>query len=470
MRKMICLFTLFSGLLFSRTTVSANLLTRSEVDVSKANLEIAERLLKVMGSCANRVWPLYSWDDLNVVLIGSEHIEAQTALSVKQNRIFEIKSSDLPSAALKTAFSFFEAKDGKKWMSINTARDVRERPHFSYSDIVRDNVRFAIHEGFHRLGQLGWKIYEGNRGTPIPILPEPRLYRSMLFERLREALLRPERTNEELQKARYWYDKWHEGYPEEVASTTDGYEGSARYVDWVGFALSEHGCSASEEKIEGYINSILTSHFGLSVSADIFAFDFEGYEVGALASFLLRRVDISEKWQPRLTNGETPLSILMEEVSSRAEAAPDKKTAKFNESAEKFQRQAHELVGASLSLLNKPDSILVSVPRNWYEGSFSPLNFYIDRATKLQLTPMAIPMHFEGESSSFDSGIGAVFLSGLSSPCGNEGDWQFVISGPSVEKDQSEYLRLTGVAHSGFLKGRSYKAVDGRFWFCAGAQ
>lgn len=468
MKSFIYLLALIFGSLGIGAAAHSSKPVISIVDAEEANKEIAARLFNVMGSCANRIWPNYSWQNLNVVLIGPDSSKTQIALSVKQNRIFKVPTVDLPIAALKTSYAFFDLKDGSQWMSINTAQDIRERPHFSYADIVRDNVRFAIHEGFHRKGQTGWKIYEGNRGTAVPILAEPRLQRAMIFDHLRAALLFPDKKEEELRRARHWYDQWKNHYPDEVISTADGYEGSARYSDWIGFALSEFGCSASEKQVQAYIDSILPTHFGLSVGGEIFAFDFEGYEIGALAAFLLRRSENPGSWQQRLAASETPLSILMESVHPEAESAPEEKVMKFNDSAKRFQAEAIERIGSSIDLFKDPNAIFVSIPRNWYKGSFSPLSFYIDRATNVQLIPMAIPMRFERGSSSLESLAGAVFLSNLRPPCGADGDWQFVVGPSSVERIEPGSLKIFGTSYRGELKGQSQKAGDGRIWFCAG--
>ena len=53
----------------------------------------------------------------------------------------------------------------------------------------------------------------------------------MMFDRLKEFLLTNNQSS--LSKAKFWFEKWKSEFPKEAQSTTDGYEGTARYVEMI---------------------------------------------------------------------------------------------------------------------------------------------------------------------------------------------------------------------------------------------
>ncbi|MGE3262272.1 MAG: hypothetical protein AB7K68_10875 [Bacteriovoracia bacterium] len=459
MKKLFIFASIFSALSAQASPSVAN----------EINAEITKRLLTVMSSngCSERIWPGYSWENLTVVFIGDE---VHQAFSAKEKRVFSVSSDQLPSAAIKTAYFFFKQKDGSEWMSINTALDLSTGPKRNPEEVAKDNFRLAIHEGFHWVAQKNWHIYEGNRGTELPIRWEPRLYRSIMFSQLKAALAEKNQTETQLRKARYWYDRWSSEYPDEVISTADGYEGSARYSDWTGYALSELGCDASEAQLSVFVQSILDSNYGFAMNGDLFAFDVEGYELGSLAAFLLRRDYVNDDWQEKLSEGQSPVAILLEKFSPVFSEPDLAMQQKFKDSGKKFQEEADKLVGHATALLAAHGTVFVSIPRSWYLGSFSPLGFFIDRATNIQLVPMGMPLTFTSPSgtSAMRSELNAVFLSNPQAPCGSPSDWQFAVSGTKIHFSETGQARLEDSFFSGNLSGVTAQSATGAQWFCAG--
>jgi hypothetical protein len=81
--------------------------------------------------------------------------------------------------------------------------------------------------------------------TAYPFEWEPRLYRRMMFDNLKRFLEHEHPLD--LGRASYWYDLWAQDAFER--RDTDGYEGTAKYVDRLAEVVWELGCSATDDQL-----------------------------------------------------------------------------------------------------------------------------------------------------------------------------------------------------------------------------
>ncbi|RYZ92442.1 MAG: hypothetical protein EOP06_04230 [Proteobacteria bacterium] len=443
----------------------AQLTTTIASRAESVNQTIASDVLKVMGGCSERLWPGYDWNDLTLLLV-ADNPEKSLIVSVRDSRVQQLGKRLVNPSAFSSEFSFFEI-DGSRWMSINTAAAVTLMSHRSDGEIAEDQFRLAVHEAFHNLIQPSWVKSEGMRGTELPILSEPRLLRSQLFHNLKDAFLNSKDAIS-LRRAKFWYQRWASTYTSELQGTTDGYEGSAKYVELLATALMKQSCDASDEEVLEAVKEKVRTEFGKVFDAKAFVLDAEGYEIGALGLFLAAQKNSSPDRYGKIAAGENPILIATSHVAPLRESISESVTKKFASRAVALQEDADSLVGRTLAMLNRVDHFVISIPQNWISGSVAPAGFFIDRASSSLLIPMAAPLRFTepSGSSELSANKGAVVVNpGTISPCGQRSPWNYIAVG-SIEVGAKSYSASTPDFNAA-LDGTA-KVADGVTWFCAG--
>ncbi|MES2854524.1 MAG: hypothetical protein V4692_01620, partial [Bdellovibrionota bacterium] len=132
---------------------------------------IAQQLNTVFLTCPAKIWPDYSWKNMNVVFAEKE--SQSYVWRGSTGRIEPIAKEKIPVSAFASYYDFFEL-DGEKTVSIFSKDDAHEM------------FNWITHEGFHNHGQAEWKRLGGTRGTAYPPQAKPRLYRRMMFDRMKE--------------------------------------------------------------------------------------------------------------------------------------------------------------------------------------------------------------------------------------------------------------------------------------------
>lgn len=231
----------------------------------------------VLLKCGQRIWPGIDWSKTEIKLYKRSG-----------------PAPKLPPGALDGSFSIYERK-GKTIIAIDQD---------AYS-ADGDDMPFAIavHELFHMLGQNFWTMKQESRAEMIPLLPQPRLQRSMLFENLQAIALG---DDEGLDQASFWYDQWKATAPEEALANVDNREGTAYYVEVSARALLQLGCDASEMTLQDWKNAWILEQS----SENVKGLDAEGYYLGAISGFLLDRGGSS--WKDRMATGISPVEVLLE--------------------------------------------------------------------------------------------------------------------------------------------------------------
>lgn len=447
-------------------SVQAKALTKkiNEQDVVD---RVAKSFYQVMGSCPDLIWPNYSWKDLDIVL-ARKAAKDQTVVSVRDGKSRQVPSNQFPQEALETSFSFFEL-GGRQMMSLSVTEAAETSSDLSQA--ADEVYALGIHEAFHFLVQATWKESDAIRGTEYPISHEPRLVRRLLFDRLKSAFLDPKKRDAYLGYASFWFEKWKANYPYELKTTTDGYEGTARYADAVAKILQSKGCGAKKSEFDHLLAATVQTELGSSVSGTELALDAEGYEIGSLAAFILQYQMGHTSWMAEIASGKTPVEVLLSGVTAVLDNSIDPKLRKqFETSGIKAQKEAEALVGESVQRTNDPSAVIIALPQNWFNGSYSPLGFFVDSKNERAYIPLedALTLKSPSGTGTLDSKPKAVILDSQG-PCASR--WNFILLKSDLT-EKSVAGQLTLAISSPFLKGTvagnyQYDSASKLAWFCA---
>lgn len=443
-----------------------------QFDYRKTNQEVAEKLLATVGGCGERIWPGYDLKNLNIVLV-DKATDDLLAVSFKEKKIFNIKRSALPASKINSVYSFFSIEN-QSWMSVNSESYNFGNPNPPILDeMISETFKLAVHEAFHEAMQNEWISREGSRGTFVPIKWEPRYYRAMIYKNLVEVYTESKSSQVALQKAKYWFDKWAKDYPEEVLSTTDGYEGSAQYSEVIASFFSNLSCNINDNQLsqkisEAMPNDVIGQRSVLSGYA--FQLDGEGYELGALAALILRRDSESMDWHQRIAKGETPLEILLQNAEPKFQEVDEKFKEIFLGTQMKNQAKIDNLLSETYSALKEKDKVFLSVPRLWKStGSTRYKGFFIDKALDVTFSIFAQDMTFVSPDkiSKIDLKQQSAALS-KTSPCDINSPFNFVMGTQDITVEDSNKISIHGKNLTGSLMGKPVKDKNGNSWFCAG--
>jgi hypothetical protein len=302
------------------------------------------------------------------------------------NNTQSISNSELPASAIGSSYEFFDL-NGHKAMSLNMEEGMTKV------------FELGVHEFFHHIGQENWTSNQtGGRGTLYPLDGEPRFYRRMIYDNLRQYFQSGNQVS--LGRAKYWFDKWANEFSNETQSTTDGYEGTAEYVETMAAAVAKLGCSATDEQIKAAVINEVTTDFGFSVSGQHLALDSEGYEIGGLAALILRfnGFELSE-WNRRMATGETPLQVLLESVAPVVETPPAELRDTFVQAAQKTNEERRPILDDDISNWNNKLYVRVPAPYNWLQSNLMPKFFAHSSELDLDLYPLSTDHQYVSPSS-----------------------------------------------------------------------
>jgi hypothetical protein len=339
--------------------------------------ELATKFKVTMMDCPERIWTNYNWAGLKVAFVypSRDHSWVWDAAA---NSLAQVSNSLLPSFVLGSEFNFFSMSD-----QVTMALNMEKRG---------DNLfGLGVHEFFHRHGQKKWKREESShfRGTVYPVAWQSRLYRRMILDNIKAYA--KSNQNRDLEKARYWFEKWSTEYSYEPKSTTDGYEGSADYVEEMAAAIAELGCSASDDQIKSRIVKQIQSKYAPSVVGEgCLGLDFEGYEIGSLAAVLLRFQSGPSlaSWNDRVAEGQTPLQILLEGARAEQETAPAVLATQFQALALRTNQERAPILDPVIAQWKNDNFVRVGVPSNWAQSEFNLKFFAVSMQLRVTLSPL----------------------------------------------------------------------------------
>ena len=358
-------------------------------------VEITTKFAQTMIDCPERIWADYSWNGFKVALVYPSS-ENSWVWDASSNELAEIGNHELPRPSLTSGFAFFEM-DGQPTMSLNMEHDQEND----------DVFRLGVHEFFHDQGQIGWNRGAMGRGTPYPVLAEPRLYRRMMLDNLKRYLEYAD--PDDLGRVRYWYELWADD-PLELSLTTDQIEGTAFYMEFFASVLAERGCWVSDAELRLAAIERAKSVFGFSVSGEKFQLDLEGYDIGGLAALILRfdRKPLRE-WNQEIAEGETPLTVLLREVAPKIDEGPPQHLVElFGETAQRVNEELGSLVDVAIDSWPDASFIRLSSPIDYLMSNFSPSAFIYSRVLETELFPLGRDHPFLSPTSDYILREGAV--------------------------------------------------------------
>jgi len=354
-------------LLFTGYSLSAFATTNEEwaVDGARAFHEVLLR-------CPERLWPELDWSQTQFLFASGKSKQAWLiGAGAPQPEV--LSETEVPPVAYSAAYSFFEFR-GKTTVTIGL-----DMPFYDENMSPFD---LAVHEMFHHYGQKGWKRSGGGRGTLVPLDFEPRYIRAEMLSALKAAYQDPT----QLRVAADWYQEWSTRFPHELQSTTDGYEGTANYVETMSRILQRKTCAATDQTVQQEIAARLDRF----QSSPGMPFDAEGYGLGALAGMMMDKLGMD--WKGGVALGITPLSQLLAGKATSLPVSHPQLRAEFQKKYAELNLEIDQWRLPFEQKLGSTNYVRVAVPGNWGEGAYSPKGFYIPKED-----PKALYTPFNGE-------------------------------------------------------------------------
>lgn len=369
---------------------------------------VSAQLTETMLECPARVWPNYDWKNYTVLFL--EKDQPTKAWSGQTGQVTDYPESQIPESSRGAFFAFADLPEGKA-LTVDASAWV------GIALTETSLFDFIVHEGFHHVGQRNWTRKAGrSRGTLVPLKTEPRIYRRMLYQRLEDYFLSKGANKKALAQAALWFKKWSTEYPKEVASTMDGSEGTARYVESTAEALAVAGCGSTEDQLRAEVTKIMERE--IRPRGVWSALDSEGYSIGGLAGFILRFQQKDESWHQKVTTGATPVEILLADVNPEDDVA-DAEISKLYDDAISLQ---NALIGIRIDhdvdLYQKAETIRVSIPYGAGQGSYSPHGFYLpEQVPGVTAIPLAEGSRYKSGSWEVTVKESTVLFTDEKTPC-----------------------------------------------------
>lgn len=422
-------------------------------------IETSHLFRKTMVTCPEKIWPNFSWQNLQVIFV---HPSLGFAMlwEGQSTKLYLLDMNDLPESVVGRSFDFFEF-NGKATMSLNIEIE-DEKNLFS----------LGVHEFFHDQGQNPdeWAINTLNlRGTKYPMTATPRIYRRYLFDNLKSALgVETEKERSAfLSQARYWFDIWKTEFPHEFAMATDRIEGVADYVEKFAVVLSTNACNATDD----ILLSKAKSFFARVSSLDGYSLDQEGYEIGSLATLLLR-LD-SKNFNHAVTKikkGRSPVEVLLSQYPSIAQSSSKDIQKHFENFTKKKNKEIGTLVDSDLRNFSNSEYLRIEINQYWLQSVLIPVNFVVsDLAKDFTIIPLGKAHSFKspnGSSSLTAQEKSVLFVSDNynSNPCSSQ--IFTLVKKSEVKTSGSESIHISSRKVQASLKGRFKKDASGFEYFC----
>ena len=463
------------NLFFITLLVSIGVFASTTVDFKLANQKAAESIFDIYSNCPDRIWNGYNLKDLDILFVDEEQ-EELFEVSLAENRVSIRNKSEFNKSFLSSSFSFFK-QDGKSFMSINV-RSFLAGVDFSKQNtekVFERAFRLALHEAFHGTLQTKWiKKKRGPRGTFVPIQAEPRLYRSMIYKRLLEAIAND--SQESLGKAKYWYNKWKIEFPHEVLSSMDRTEGSARFVDDRAWALwAAGGCSATEASIQKKHAEIIANKNDPSLDGRYFSLDSEAYTLGS-AALAAVGIEKNQKIYEEVAQGESPLSAAFARISVVTDEADKATYLKFIETQKEQARTADEMLSKTYETLNSQEMLIISVPQEWFrfgdiESSIGYEGFFLDFQKSVQFSVYSeqIESGSPDRSSVLPASAGAVGVqfNNADIPCDSPFEF-YVVKRSDLKIISGNQYEISNANLKGSFSASEKNAATGQTFLCLG--
>ncbi len=377
--------TLGVTLLWAKPSDSVEELLENLAEPSfKSVVELLEDYVPKMWSRTGEIWQGTDWS--HHVFIITDH---QKAYAISTSGKKEINLSFIPERMVtnaKNGFGSFEKIEfeGNNAIVVDYVpppQITKEQLKESFPDLDEEQLKemlatalpqqidaldryasFGSHELFHLLEQevnTASKAEQSSRATLYPPQTQPRVLRRILFDTLMQAYQSPEQREQHLATAKSLLNQWKNLYPDEYRQTrlNENIEGVASYFELSLAVLYETQSPLQSQKFrQGVVKRLNSKNWQYLIGAEL-------YPIGTIATFLLR--EESQNWQDLLTNLDSPLDLLLQNVQPTPE--PEKTRNYDNYSAqmeESFAPFKAELEDTWDTLKNKEDFVKVFLPPN----------------------------------------------------------------------------------------------------------
>lgn len=410
-----------------------------------------------MVQCPERIWPTYDWRKMNVLML--EKGQPSLVWRGSTGTVEDLAETDIPVGARQGIYSFFDwhGEDAVAIYSDGTS------DYFFKSPI--QIFELIIHEGFHRLGQKNWHVLDGQRGTVYPVDADPRLYRRMIYDRISEFYESGGTQQLSLAHAAYWFQEWRRQFPVEVLGTTDGYEGTARYVEYLGATIAESGCNASDDQLKTGLEAKIVKDRPF-MSGDSFETDGEGYALGSLSAFTLRLVRNDRDWFAKMVDGETPVSVLLQNINAVAEIAPADLKQHFQNTKDQTNKSLGGWMDSEILHQRDQNFVRVAFSSSSMQGAYSPKGFYIPATLAgVTMMPLAVAYSFGNSTWAMTAEVDST-LAISKGPCGGESFSALIEAKDYRFQTRDAQLVLDTASLHGSMPGEEKRDSDGFVWFC----
>ena len=431
--------------------------TLAEVPARVQN--ISKAFSDVLLGCPTRIWPNLNWSKHQILLVDSEAKKAWLWKGDGQVSEQDFESLDAP---VKIAHYYFSQREQTKILSIN----LNSNPLEGESPLSDSAVEVAFHEGFHIFEQASpWPSFvktNGERNEHYPVNYEPRYLKRMVLRSLLEAL-KSDYAHDAIENASYWQSLLKSRYAGELESAreADIAEGTAYYAQLVATALSLLGCQATEEELLSFLESKAEQIFNLEKP---FFKAFESYDIGAVASLILRKLEFSE-WQEKVINGKTPLEILLDGRRQRVQAENEEVRTKAQAQIGAINERLEIAIDPMLKEYRSKRFVRVSFPTLWGSGQIRHGGEY----SAYGELPTIIEANGSFASPNDKTKVKlteATLLEGISNPCGQELRTTILISKADIVSAKDKTTIETKSLQMSALKTRSTKDQEGFSWLC----
>ena len=471
--RVIFFILIFFGFSFKLFSDAKNV---SLIDFEK----IGTYLKTTMVECPQKIWPDYNLKSFSV-LMKTDQQQPVAWKGWSPDKVTPLLESELPKSAFLGRFDFFDFDYHPGMSVLGDSEDFTDR-----------FFRFIVHEAFHRLGQKLWTHPKySNSHTQYPISKVPRLYRRMMYERLKEYYFSPDHKSlDNLKKSAYWFQKWKSEFPREFFNITDNREGSARYMDLISLAVAEEGCQITESQLYDKTIKLMKADdqftFFQGSSRELRS---ESYALGALALATIRFITKDSAWYEQIKQGRSPLEILFEKITPLSDVIPDDLEKKYEIIFESKNKEIADWIEPDMNLFNSESALRIFIIDSM-TTTFSPKGFF--EKDEFELTPIRKSVVYEGYYGSIKVFADKVlFQSKEINPCSETPDGNSmagtiaVVSLDSVvfsQKDESQVstdgsqtfntgrstakIQLHGSGLEGFTTGTLKTDKNGLKWFC----
>lgn len=429
------------SLLFSAVFAHAGI-EDAELRVQFANNTFQEALYR----CPERVWPGMNWSTTGAVFVSADLRKAwfitqglKAPVSIGMSREFQ-NVSEFKIATYR----------GKTVAIVNLDKYFQEN--------ISMPTALAVHELFHAVGQAGWKMPAQKRGDFFPLDAKPRVARAMIlaeFQKYSSGDLNA------LGRAAYWFNIWKAEAPDELRFTTDGREGTAKYVERIALELGRYGCSAN-------IVLPLEQWVGEQSPINYFGLDAEGYVLGAVAGILLDRSGV--EWKTAVKQGASPLDLLLNTVTPTVGLVDPAFTRDIDIKVYSVNAEVSHLADP-LTMVNSADAYYrIVVPDTWIGPSLGLLGIFVPRTSPDQTYLIfSYGQEFSGGRRGSwmtltSPALGLVRGDDKVLPCGYRGI-EFLVPKAQVSKDGDMYAGHTGNVDFEFT-ARAVVSRDGLIRLC----